>query len=60
MTDKCRIVPMVDGGLRCLQCRAQWDRDDTAPCQAATRAHDESLERSNRYVSALPPPPWER
>jgi hypothetical protein len=56
MTD-CPIRPTRDGGV-CDRCKAQWDRDDVAPpCprQVATRAHDENLERSNRYVSALAP-----
>lgn len=48
-------------GNYCADCRARWDRDDTAPpcprkpVTVATRAHDESIERSNEYVSALAP-----
>jgi hypothetical protein len=44
---------------RCAVCRLSWDIDDSQapPCprQVATRAHDESLDRSNKYVSALAP-----
>lgn len=46
-------------GHYCTECRARWDRDDEAPpCprQIATRAHDEDVARSNKYVSALAPP----
>lgn len=45
-------------GHACQRCRLAWDRDDEAPpCprQVATRSHDESLTRSNEYVSALAP-----
>lgn len=49
--------------IRCVVCRLSWDIDDPElpPCprQVATRAHDEDLERSNRYVSALAPDPFE-
>lgn len=51
----CQARPTREG-FKCPRCQASWDRDDTPPCTVATRAHDESLERSNRYVSALAPP----
>lgn len=54
----CQARPTQDGHA-CARCGIRWDRDDDAPpCprQVATRGHDESLERSNRYVSALAPP----
>jgi hypothetical protein len=43
----------------CAPCRLRWDVDDPDPplcgLQVATRAHDEDVERANRYVSALAP-----
>jgi hypothetical protein len=51
-------IRSTQDGYRCAACNRRWDRDDEAPpCprQLATRAHDESIERSNRYVSALAP-----
>lgn len=57
MANICQARPTQDG-YRCAKCRICWDRDDEAPMcprQVATRAHDEDLERSNKYVSALAP-----
>lgn len=57
MTTNCNHRADSQGNY-CAECRARWDRDDEAPpCpkSVATRAHDEDLARSNKYVSALAP-----
>lgn len=61
-TITCQAMPTRENGFRCTKCRVAWDAGDAPPCPrlVATRAHDEDLERSNRYVSALAPPMFER
>ena len=53
--------------MHCAKCHLVWDFNDPDPpaCPSlqivvATRAHDEDVERSNRYVSALAPDIWRR
>lgn len=56
----CQARSDVTGQMRCARCQIAWDRDDPMVCPQevplqATRAHDEDVERSNRFVSGLAP-----
>lgn len=55
--------------MHCPKCRLQWGMNDPEPPMCgkvapsivpATRAHDEDVARSTRYVSALAPDPFSR
>lgn len=55
----CQAIRQGDE-MHCPRCRIRWDIAESSPCPrqvtVATRAHDEDLERSNRFVSGLPDP----
>jgi hypothetical protein len=56
--DSCQARRQSDE-MACPKCHLRWDVCDPDPplcgLLVATRAHDEDVERSNRYVSALAP-----
>lgn len=59
----CQARSDASGSFRCARCQIAWDRDDPMVCPqdvplqpvVATRAHDEDVERANRFVSGLAP-----